>query len=132
MLKFFDKIKAQFSFKSGNKAIAKNGSNSTAGNNSPIINKTYHNANYIELLEEKLGDLQKIGEFDTRAFNRLEQFYESAKAQHPKHPSIETFRLIAVEYYTQKINDAKEKGENPLAYEQALARYTTNSTPTHY
>jgi hypothetical protein len=81
---------------------------------------------FIELLEEKLGDLQKIGECDTRAFNRLEQLYESAKTQQTKHPTIETFRLIAVEYYTQKITQGKEKGEDTLAYEQALARYSTN------
>ena len=130
--KLFDNIKASFSFKSGNKAIAKNGSNATAGNNSPIINNTYNNANYTEILEEKLEDVRKTGELDTKAFNRLKQLYESAKAQHPTHPTIETFGVIAVAYYTQKIKEAKEKGENPLAYERALARYTTNSTPTHY
>jgi len=129
MFKFFDKITASFSFKSGNNAIAKNGSNSTAGDKSPIIintttNNTY-NANYTELLEEKLGDLQKIGECDTDAFNRLEQLYESAKEQRPEHPTIETFRVIADKYYTQKIKDAKEKGESPLACERALARYAT-------
>ena len=129
MLKLCDKIKASFSFKLGNKAIAKNGSNATAGDQSPIIinpitNNTYHNVNYIELLEEKLGDSQKIGELDIKAFNRLEQLYESAKTQQPKHTTIETFRLIAVEYYTQKIKDAKEKGEDPFAYERALARYS--------
>ena len=63
---------------------------------------------------------------DTRTFNRLEQIYESAKAQRLEHPTIETFRVIAVEYYTQKIKDAKEKGEDTSAYERALARYSTN------
>ncbi len=65
-------------------------------------------------------------------FKDTENTYEFAKRQRPTHPSIETFGLIAVKYYTQKIKQAEEKGENTLAYEQALARYTTNSTPTHY
>ena len=54
MLKFFDKIKASFSFKSGNKNIQKN---SGGGDNSPITTNTYNNANYIKLLEEKLDDV---------------------------------------------------------------------------
>lgn len=79
--------------------------------------------NYIELLEQKLGDQLKSGEVNTNEFNEAEQLYESAKAQQPQHPIIETFRLIAIVYYTQKIAQAKERGENPLAYKRALVRY---------
>jgi len=82
---------------------------------------------YVLELEQKLNNLLILGSGDGISyndFNDVEHTYENAKAQQPKHTTIETFRLIAVEYYTQKIKDAKEKGEDPFAYERALARYT--------
>lgn len=139
MFKLFDKIKASFSFK-GNKIIQKNsgGGDNINGKNITVdkSSTTYHSSNnYIDELDQKIETLILLGKGDGIThgkFNDTENTYEFAKRQHPTHPSIETFGLIAVEYYTQKIKQAEEKGENTLAYERVLARYTTNSTPTHY
>ena len=82
--------------------------------------------NHIDKLRQEVKELLLLRKSDgisNDKFKDAERIYKCRKEELLQDPDIEGFILIAIEYYTQKIKQAKEKEESSLAYELELAKY---------